>query len=172
MVGVLLWVAFLATLACWVRWVGAPMTRQLAARLARYVEEAREAAVRHRATCPYLPEPGAKVIARGGWCERCRITHDQRNDIRRPAANCPGRPRRGERLAGLGDCPFCGFAHYLRDGVSGHFPPVEPVIVGPMRCVNLAAYVHGGVCGSCGVPHERPRPPPTPVPGPGRRILR
>lgn len=113
MTGAFLWVAFAASAACWARWVGVPLARQLAAAAGRQVEAQDAEALSRRANCPNLPEPGAKVVARGGWCEWCRVTHDQRNDARFPA------PRQGEMLcpgylltlARGGVCAHCGVPH-------------------------------------------------------------
>ncbi len=142
MVSVELWqVLFgVASGACFLG-AGWPLVRQLGDRLwARAA--ARDAEIAHRrATCPNRPPRGAKVVARGGWCDWCRITHDRR---------VPDRPARP---------PDINFR-----GASGWEVPPDVAAelerrldTGVLRCSNLAAYAHGGVCGSCGVPHALDR---------------
>lgn len=105
-----------------------PVVRRLAERWAQLRALADAEREHRRATCPNRPGPRAKVIVQGGWCDWCRITHDQRMD------ELPNLRREVPYLAAALD-------------------------TGTLRCSNVAPYVHGGVCSSCGAPHvEMPRP--------------
>lgn len=155
MIDTLLWVAFLAVAACWVRWVGMPAVRRMAEQLAERVAR-RDAELEHRrATCPYRPAPGAKTIIRDGWCEWCHVTHDQAAD--RPRLNTAlfAAMRCGNVMPNVygGVCGACGVPHVepaqvRRDAadfvrlasrdpaaaaravgaVSMHLPPIGPVL--------------------------------------------
>lgn len=141
MIDTLLWVAFLAVAACWVRWVGMPAVRRMAEQLAERVAR-RDAELEHRrATCPYRPAPGAKTIIRDGWCEWCHVTHDQAAD--RPRLNTAlfAAMRCGNVMPSVygGVCGACGVPH-----VEGPPPKLDTGILretprrpGPAQVIRL-----------------------------------
>lgn len=102
----------LVAVACYAL-AAAPAVRRLVEQLAERAAQ-RDAEIEHRrATCPNRPGPKTKVIVQDGWCDWCRITHDQVLNPSRGNAALFAVFRCGNVLPSVygGVCPSCGVPH-------------------------------------------------------------